>query len=536
MKRSIFLFAGAALMLFGACQDNKVMYEYDSSSEGSAYIDFSNYVGGITRSSMKTGASFAAGDAMGVFGSQTMGDILSYPFNNQLVTNVSTASDPNLWSYEPKKYWDINSQYDFYAIYPYSASDYTFDRDSRLFTVNDFIVKSAADDQVDLMIAQSVINARPFNKVNFVFNHILSNVNFYVKTSDEFDVNGITSVTVLSFDITGLYGKGSYAQTEWNGNNSPVGVWTADNTSVYDLPEVKDVSYVIGGDKSSLAEDLLLLPQNISDDAMVNVTYKLNYANGDESVFRRSVSLNRIMGVKRSALMDTVAIASWASNYRYNYTISIDPSVTDQGGHHLPIADPDHDQQDHQDNPGVYPPTVDLLPVDTDGDGVDDDYWVDEDMDGTPDYPLVWADIDGDGKEEAMPDRDSDGQPDDSDGDGNPDVIWMDTDSDGIVDTELERPLTPSGPDIPDTPAKTPFADYNGGIDDYMYADSYLMTDDQGEYWIDLDGDGNGDIHILWKDIDGDGLLEGIADKNGDGLLTDADSYDNDGKDYLGNN
>ncbi len=535
MKRSNFLFVGAALMLFGACQESKVMFEYDSqNADPSAFIEFNDYVSGITRASKSSGATFVAGDAMGVFGFQTMDENLSFLFNNQLVTNASTAADPNLWTYEPKKYWDGGSTYDFYAIYPYSATNYAFDSDARLFNVKNFTVKSEADEQTDLMIAQSVINARPFNKVNFVFNHILSNVNFYVKTSEEFDADGITSVTVLNFDITGLYGEGSYTQTSWKGSE-PVGTWTADNTSVYDLPEVKNVNYVIGAAKSSLVEDLLLLPQNISDDAMVNVTYKLNYENGDESVFRRSVSLNRILGVKRTANTDTLVIASWDANYRYNYIISIDPSVTDQGGHHLAVADPDHDQQDHQDNPGAYPPTVDILLVDTDGDGTPDDYWIDEDMDGTPDYPVVWDDIDGDGKEEGMPDRDGDGQPDDSDGDGNPDVIMLDTDGDGFVDTELERDLTPSGPDIPDTPAKTPFADFNGGVDDYMHAAAYLMTDDDGEYWIDLDGDGNGDVHILWKDIDGDGLLEGIPDRDGDGLLTPADSYDNDGKDYLGN-
>ena len=533
MKRIIFLVTGAALMLFGACQDNRVMFEYDSQSESSATIDFSNYVGGLTRASHGSGATFVAGDAMGVYGFQTMDGNTSNLFNNQLVTNVSTASDPNQWTYSPKKYWDVNSKYDFYAIYPYGA-DYAFSPDNRVFTVNSFTVADDADDQIDLMIAQRVIDARPYNKVNFVFSHILSNVNFYVKTAEEFDADGINSVTVLSFDITGLYSKGSYAQTGWN-DASAAGTWTADNTSVYDLPEVKGVDYVIGGAKASLVEDLLLLPQIISDDAMVNVTYKLNYDNGDESVFRRSVSLNRILGVKRSAVKDTLAIASWASNYRYNYTISIDPSVTDQGGHHLAIADPDHDQQDHLDNPEGFPPTVDILPVDNDGDGTPDDWWIDQDMDGTPDYPIVWEDIDGDGKEEGMPDRNGDGQPDDSDNDGNPDVIMIDTDGDGVVDTELEREGQPAGPEIPEPPTKTPFADFNGGVDDYMNAGAYLMTDDEGEYWIDLDGDDQGDVHILWKDIDGDGLLEGIADKNGDGLLTAADSYDNDGKDYLGN-
>ena len=139
-----------------------------------------------------------------------------------------------------------------------------------------------------------------------------------------------------------------------------------------------------------------------------------------------------------------------------------------------------------------------------------------------------------------MPDRDGDGQPDDADGDGNPDVIWIDTDGDGEVDTELERepdtisvdvPTDPSDPNYPDQP----FIDYNGGVDDYLVPSGYLVQDEDGEYWIDTDGDGQGDIQILWQDIDGDGKLEGIADRDGDGKLTPADSYDNDDVDMNGN-
>ncbi|OPZ47676.1 MAG: hypothetical protein BWY95_01324 [Bacteroidetes bacterium ADurb.BinA104] len=182
-----------------------------------------------------------------------------------------------------------------------------------------------------------------------------------------------------------------------------------------------------------------------------------------------------------------------------------------------------------------------------------DDYWVDTDNDGTGDIKILWKDIDGDGKLEGVADKNGDGildVTDTYDGDGkdyndNPndfDVIMVDTNGDGYAESELERTIPddiiddeiPTDPTDPDYPA-APFIDYNGGVDGYQTPDAYLVEDANGDFWIDTDNDGTGDIKVLWEDIDGDGKLEGVADKDGDGILTANDSYDNDNVDYNGN-
>ena len=78
------------------------------------------------------------------------------------------------------------------------------------FKVTDYTVSPEADSQTDLMIAQRILDASANNVVNFVFNHMLSNVSFLVKTSKQFDTSGITAVQVLKFDVKGIYGKGSF--------------------------------------------------------------------------------------------------------------------------------------------------------------------------------------------------------------------------------------------------------------------------------------------------------------------------------------
>lgn len=539
MKKKVFLLVGVATLLaFQACQESTTVNGIEKINDSSNEIHFTNYVSGLTRASRKMGATFVNGDIMQVHGFQILGDSTALLFNKQKV-----SSDGEDWSYSPIKYWEKNSTYDFYAIFPYST-DNSFDNDERLFTVNGFTVQDNADDQIDLMIAKQITGHQPYNVVPFEFNHILSNVNFYVKIDDEFNTEGITGLNVTNFDVTGLYGKGTFVQSGWDNGGVFTGQWTPVATSEYDLPAVTNALYTLGESKATIVDDLLLLPQQINDNAQVTITFQLLYEDSTASAFTRTIALNKIVGKKAHETKDTTfALAKWEPNFRYNYTIAVNPAITEQGGQHLPVASDNHSQTEYNDPDNHIPPTVNLIEYDSDGDG-EPELWVDSTMNDKPDYPVIWEDIDGDGWEEALPDRDGDGKPDYTNGSDEPDVIWIDTDGDGKVDQELERKKTnPSetDPDLPDNPddptyPDTAFVDYDGAASEgYQKPIAWLVTDADGEQWIDTDNDGQGDIKVVWKDIDGDGKLEGIADKDQDGKATENDNYDGDHKDYLGN-
>lgn len=140
------------------------------------------------------------------------------------------------------------------------------------------------------------------------------------------------------------------------------------------------------------------------------------------------------------------------------------------------------------------------LGVDTDGDGIDDYFDVDE---------TGGIDANGDGIDDAVTpiDTDNDGIPDfqdpDSDNDGLPDVIengatGVDTDGDGIDDAF----------DV----------DQTGGVD----SDGDGMDDNTSPYALDTDGDGTPDH--LDADSDNDGVNDGVEaglsgnDTDGDGI------------------
>lgn len=554
MKKKL-IFAVGILAVMASCEkENIADFVRNEKQNAPNVIEFRDFVNNNTRASRKSGSSFVSGDAMSVWGFQVTDGENTLLFNNQKVEKTDTS---DIWVYSPAKYWNSISSYDFYAFFPQSAGS-TFDQNRRLFSVSDFTVNDNTADQVDLMIAERKENQDPYNTVDYVFTHILSNVNFYFKASNKFESSEVPTFELLEFDITGLYSTGDYAQSDWKNDNTPVGAWTADVTSVYNFPEVTSnapVVYNTGSAPSTIANDLLLMPQTISEDAKISLVYKINYADGTSQKMNRQTMLKNIVGVKKSN-SDTIKVSDWQPNFIYNYTVSVDPSVKNE-----PNGSVNHDDGGHGADAIVI-----ILP-DADGDGYPE-YWVDEDCDGKPDYPLVWGDPDGDGREELYPDHDGDGIPDycdddidgdgipndedpdfvdgswDEDGDGIPDHLWIDKDGDGLTDTEIFRikehiddpdiPVDPTDPEYPDSA----FIDYDGAIDGYDNPTAYLEVDSLNEYWVvlkDTLGNETERIHILWKDIDGDDKLEGIADKDGDGKLTSDDSYDNDHKDYNGN-
>ena len=567
--KKVFFMAVCAIALFASCSDNVVAIDHSEVSDGtdSCAVSF-----GVALPDNSTRASknattnpFAAGDQIAVYGFQDASTLL---FNNQLVKHVGER----IWSYSPLKYWQKDSQYKFYAIYPYGVN-HTFDTfvpsSAPYFTVADFVVNDTTEKQVDLMIAKQN-TATPFNTVDFVFNHLLSNVNFYFCTAKDFDFTGIESFEILSFDVVNLFNKATYTQTAWDATTQmAVGAWDG-LSGTYDFPKLvstaeNPVIVTSNTEKGNLGVDLLLMPQSLLDVVEIQVTYRINYADGSSSTFRPDpIKLNTIKGYQISDETKTLAaINMWEPNNLYNYTLVLNPAEK------IVLWDSaDHNGSTDEDEARVSSVIVDG----EDAEG-NDQYWVDIDGDKKGDYKIVWEDIDGDNFLEGGIDEDGDGHIDNVDGDktitcdasddkhlgptddrdlaanagADATLIFKDTD----VDTDIEHPKTqlekpgddngdensvgpddppydPENPNDPDTNWHKIDWDGTNGDGDCVPTGAIVKDPTmEGEYMVDVDNDGIGEYRVVWEDIDGDGVLEGGVDRDGDGCIDDVDEDGN---------
>lgn len=454
-----------------SCQDVDTLRKVDPTTDANSVIEFTNYVdgmtrtrSGITRGLKHTGSgSFVANDAMGVWGFQTTGEYNDVIFNNQRVYCV----DGTNWTYTNKKLWNVGSTYEFYGFFPYSETLYTFS-DDRMITIQEYEVPVDATQQQDLMISERR-PVSPFNTVDMIFHHILSNVNILVKISDNLETEGISSVKLVKFSLSGIKSTGHYEQSGWH-NQAPTGEWTEQTGNLL-IPDINNVSLNTDHSITGILTEYLVIPQSlyskepgVAHDVCFDAIFRIEYTDGTASTFiKKGIRLAGITGM--STASGTKIISSWESNNRYNYTLSFNPvsstRIWEADGDGSLIVDPETGDviKDNDDTPTAGTmrynpddPNVILVLEDTDGDGKPDT-WVE--------YPIVWEDIDGDGLLEAGIDRDRDGHIDNVDGDnstnqgGDPDndptdgnpknpdgkdviLIHYDSNGDGVIDDNDE--------------------------------------------------------------------------------------------------
>ncbi|MFT4728743.1 MAG: outer membrane protein OmpA-like peptidoglycan-associated protein [Granulosicoccus sp.] len=175
--------------------------------------------------------------------------------------------------------------------------------------------------------------------------------------------------------------------------------------------------------------------------------------------------------------------------------------------------------------PNLQSRTMVGLGPDTDGDGVLDQYDLDDDNDGILDSIEGRVDTDGNGS--------ADRASVDTDNDGVPDVYDLDSDNDGILDNmeaRLDRAAADALDLVPNGAIDIAFAVGSNGIPDVIETsiDSGVLiysipdTDNDGTPdFRDLDSDGDGIVDVVeagGTDNDNDGRADGFYDVDGKGV------------------
>lgn len=186
-------------------------------------------------------------------------------FDNRVVTFASATG----WTYENPEMWRSGYYYRFRAVYPY-ISNVSDDLTSTM-TIPEFVVNADVDNQQDLLVSEietkETVSQYPMDgeeTIGFVFNHLLTNVNFsFVKASSNSDV----SVKLQDIILYRVKDRGACTLTSEDGGSSWTTIWsTEDDQNFFMKSYGEDDGFLSTEEMTSVWDDgLLLIPQDVSN-------------------------------------------------------------------------------------------------------------------------------------------------------------------------------------------------------------------------------------------------------------------------------
>lgn len=281
-------------------------------------------------------------------------------------SGMSLAYDLNVDGWAPKTdddhyfYWEQGRKMSYAACSPADLEQaHWAGADKRSYdgeglSIEDFQVSNDASKQYDLLFSTRVCNATAgdmnhnaqyYSGLPVKFQHALSSIRFSIANSSEESVH-LTSITVSGVKYKGNFNENiveddqapTLYDREEGGNVSPE--WTVDdvlvanpyvafegNIQFYEEPRyVSQIVSQVGG-SGNVCNQLLLMPQELTDDAVVTVNYKVNgRANS------KTVNLKGLQSYKKVNNEDVVTgtVSSWEMGKRYTYRLYYSSATADR--------------------------------------------------------------------------------------------------------------------------------------------------------------------------------------------------------------
>lgn len=268
---------------------------------------------------------------------------------------ATSQEEDEPFTYSPLKYWpnDEDHKLSFIAYFPYTNTDITDDPENPITPAatgltpqldNDetglptflFTVKDDVDDQVDFLVSQVAANlpqsrdtegdpGLPFNdltivdRVPFIFKHMTAKVEFRIVADAEIRKD------IVNFHLDTLYITNIYKAGELTPSYAPA---TGETNYEWSNQATKQ-NYTF-----TTYEPQLLMPQEIGDDAQINLDYEITFKSDgttyhyvagvpvaqQEYTYSNTASL-QLNEMKRTGSSE--ALTEWLPNHHYIYTIRL---------------------------------------------------------------------------------------------------------------------------------------------------------------------------------------------------------------------
>lgn len=221
------------------------------------------------------GSALPSGSSFNVWGWYGTGNEI----NKNVFNNVTVTESGGIWGYTGgTQYWIPGMTYNFYAVYPAKYGSCT---NTGIITVEGFDCSNA----VDLMTATVTgLSGDDAPTVAMEFQHQLSKVNIVATVEGG-------NCTVTSATFSGMVTKGSYSSSAG---------WTGTTTGSFTNSEPK----VLDTTGIDLLDDLLLIPQTVTDQFKITVSYTLD-----------GVQMSKEITLPNS-------ISQWDAGQSYKYTLT----------------------------------------------------------------------------------------------------------------------------------------------------------------------------------------------------------------------
>ena len=353
MKKSILLVASAALLL-ASCGKNEVFVPVQEDIP----VGFSNYAPrAISKAdgSLVNSGALPAGSKIGVYGYSTATTNLpstspasGFTFKPEFMTDAVVDYDSNTsataTATDPVRYWPktITNLLSFFAYYPQGSNkisgkpnantegmgSFTFTQAGAVADMEDFMISNVANDQYYFKDGEPE-NAAGVKATNgvvpLVFNHMLTKVNFKFRTYADYSpvtitVNSATIAkeTLSKTVITPSFAAGSASSlgTTSFGYSSSTAYGADIEIPFATAGQLLNTTAALNNGTAGTQTDFLFVPQTLSDDVIVTITYTINQ-NGTETVNTATVQLNQVVDTSSNA------ITEWHINDFVTYTFSI---------------------------------------------------------------------------------------------------------------------------------------------------------------------------------------------------------------------
>ena len=275
------------------------------------------------------------------------------PFNGAVLERIQTFDawvptyvDNGVTKYY---YWPLGKQLTFSAVSPAEMPRTSVSYGPQGLDITGFTVEEDATEQIDVMFAQRMTNqtadnmvssAAEYSGVQLYFQHALSSIHFSIsKAAMEH------AVQLLEITLKNVYGSGDFSENIENetviyevGNNvDPKWNVAGNNQCAYnsfsgeiDFPvQPQFVTEIVkelenqqpaGTQTSQHSSPLLIVPQEISEDAELYVKYKVNDTEQEETYKLKGLRTVSTGGIENSVQKDEV-ISEWKVGHKYTYRL-----------------------------------------------------------------------------------------------------------------------------------------------------------------------------------------------------------------------